>query len=168
MDEYLEDLIARFRRNGVLVDTNLLLLYVVGSHDRRMIESFKRTQGYTAEDFRRLLAFVSRFERIVTTPNILTEASNLSEKIPARGKREFFASFAARISVLEERFVESARVAKTGLFRSLGLSDSVIATLAEEARPLVLTDDFALWGHLVKHGFDAINFNHLRPLRPAN
>ncbi len=42
---------GRNRAADVLVDTNLLLLYVVGVHDRDLIPRFKRTAAFTVQDF---------------------------------------------------------------------------------------------------------------------
>jgi hypothetical protein len=44
-------LIEKHRSKGVLVDTNLLVLLLVGSINKRRIPEFKRTQSFTIEDF---------------------------------------------------------------------------------------------------------------------
>ena len=60
-----------YPREGLLIDSNLLLLLFVGLHDRTRIEKYKRTAKFTVEDFKLLLAFVRRFKEIVTTPSVL-------------------------------------------------------------------------------------------------
>ena len=40
---------------GLLIDTNLLVLFAVGSVNRGRIENFKRTRQYTIRDFELLL-----------------------------------------------------------------------------------------------------------------
>lgn len=78
MEQYVSGLISRHRRTGVLVDTNLLLLFFVGGYDRSLVERFRRTADrFVAPDFDTLSALLMSFERIVTTPHILTETSNL-------------------------------------------------------------------------------------------
>jgi hypothetical protein len=37
--------------NGLLIDTNLLVLFAVGTVNRNRIEKFKRTRQYTKTDF---------------------------------------------------------------------------------------------------------------------
>lgn len=39
------------RTRGILIDTNLLVLLLVGAVNRDRIPKFKRTRGYTADDW---------------------------------------------------------------------------------------------------------------------
>ena len=48
----LNELLSRYRRRGLLVDTGPLLLFLVGSFDLRQLSEFKRTQKYDAQAFR--------------------------------------------------------------------------------------------------------------------
>ncbi len=38
MEVYVRELVSRHRRRGILVDTNLLLLFCVGGYDRGLVE----------------------------------------------------------------------------------------------------------------------------------
>jgi hypothetical protein len=44
-------LITKHRGKGVFVDTNLLVLLLVGSVNSARIPNFKRTQDFTIDDF---------------------------------------------------------------------------------------------------------------------
>ena len=77
MNSHIDNLVRQYRTRGVLVDTNLLLLYFVGSADSRHVTRFKRTRQYTEDDFRILAGFLALFPTLATLPNILTEVSNL-------------------------------------------------------------------------------------------
>jgi len=73
--------IRKYQRSGVLVDTNLLLVYFIGLYDTatgyKLVNTFKYTKGnYGSEDFDALLAFLQDFRTVVTTPHILAEVSN--------------------------------------------------------------------------------------------
>lgn len=73
--------IRKYRSSGILVNTNLLLVYIVGLYDNvtgyRLVNTFKYTKGnYGVGDFDVLLAFLKKFDVMVTTPHILAEASN--------------------------------------------------------------------------------------------
>ena len=83
MNEYLAGLIARYRERGAVVDTNLLLLFLIGSYRVDLIRRFKRTQRYFPDDFHLLRRFLSEFRQIVVTPHILTEVTNLALQLPA-------------------------------------------------------------------------------------
>ncbi len=61
-------LILKHRGNGLLVDTNLLLLYIVGKTNPNRISNFKRTSRYTVEDFELLDGIMAQFKTLITTP----------------------------------------------------------------------------------------------------
>lgn len=155
------ELVQRYRRAGVLVDTNILLLFFIGSIERRLIEQFKRTQGFEQNDFDLIVGFLALFEnRIVTTPHILTEVSNLAGQL-GRQKQRFFPYFARGISRLIEHYEPSANLIQAVYFAKFGLTDAAIIDLVK-GQFLVLTDDFRLFNYLGNQGVDVINFNHLR------
>jgi len=64
MTESLPTLIAKYKKRGILVDTNILLLYYVGLYDPLLIPKFKRTIMFTIEDFNLLLMLFNRFNKI--------------------------------------------------------------------------------------------------------
>ncbi len=163
MIEPIGQLIARYSQKGILVDTNILLLYFVGSFDQNLIPRFKRTLQFTIEDFEMLLTLLQPFNKVITTPNILTEVSNLSGQLgePARGR--YFQTLAEKIALMEEHYVESRDASTQEEFINVGLTDTGIGKLSKDGY-LVLTDDFQLSQSLQKKGIDVINFNHIRPL----
>lgn len=156
------ELLTKYRNKGLLIDSNLLLTWFLGLFDPSWILRHERTSSYTLEDFEDLNAFASQFSRIVVTPNILTEVSNLAQRT-TRSKlpSEFFVSFASAVHRLRESFYKSSLVVQDRCFHYLGFTDASIAQLPP-GRYLVLTDDLELYGELLDRNIDAINFNHLR------
>ena len=161
MQEYVLDLIARHRQQPVLDDANILLLHFIGSFDRDLVGRFKRTAQYVPDDFILLRRLLSLFRGILTTPNILTEVSNLASRIQDPLRTHVFESFRDRIQVLDERFVPSAEASRQDEFTRLGLTDVVLARIAAK-QFLVLTDDLNLYLCLEQHGVDVLNFSHIR------
>ncbi|MDT7778927.1 MAG: hypothetical protein QOC99_1439 [Acidobacteriota bacterium] len=159
--DYLDTLLAQYKSRGVVIDTNLLLLYFVGIFDTSRIPKFKRTITFTVEDFHTLFKFFNYFDKVVTTPNILTEVNSFAGQLPGDIKALFNSVFAARLSGIEEHYKKSNALARLPHFSKFGLTDSGIADLAQ-GRYLVLTDDLRLFGYLQNLGIDAINFNQLR------
>ncbi|HSB11062.1 MAG TPA: PIN domain-containing protein [Blastocatellia bacterium] len=149
----------------MLVDSNLLLLYFVGAYNPERISTFKGTysRGFGEDDFDLLIRLFSVFDRIVTTPNILTEVSNLSNQLRRDEKQTYYADFARQMPLLTEHYTESKEISVLQHFIDFGLTDSGIINLARE-NFLVLTDDGPLVGYLQNVGIDAINFNHVRSL----
>jgi hypothetical protein len=160
-ESYILDLINRYRNKGILIDTNLLLLYLVGSYDLSWIEKFKPTKShFEKRDYYLLVQFLQPFKIIVTTPNILTEVSNHSEnKLPP----EYYSTFASWVSGSNEHYMQSKDICSHKHFQKFGLTDCGIATLAQN-KYLVITVDFPFYGYLQGIGVDVINYNQLRPL----
>ena len=61
--ELVRQLIDQHCGSGLLVDTNLLLLYLIGRTNKYRIPKFKRTQAYTIEDFDVLERFMAEFKK---------------------------------------------------------------------------------------------------------
>lgn len=154
-----EALIDKHRANGLLIDTNLMILMLVGRTNRRRIEHFKRTESYTIADYELLERFVKKFRRMVTTPHILTEVSNLAI-LPKEDGLRIRSLLKDSIEVIHELHEPSRVIAQNPHFRRLGLTDAAVSNLCRKT--LVLTSDLDLWYALSIEGFDAINFNHFR------
>lgn len=156
-------LIQKHRKTGVLVDTNILLLYFLGRFSPQEIPRFKRTRQFTIEDYGMLALLLQRFEKLLTTPNVLTEVNSFSGQLADPLRTLYFKRFASEIEVLEEHYVASRQVSGLPEFPRLGLTDTGILSLGRGSH-LVLTDDFPLSQHLQGAGRDVINFNHVRLL----
>jgi len=156
----LDRLIETHRRIGVLVDSNLLLLHLVGLTNRHRIPSFKRTGTYTEADFDLLERLILLFDRLFTTPQVVTEVSNLG-KLYGREFDAFRDLLRRTVEVWDEQLIDSRTATHHPLFARLGVTDAAIAVCCSQG-PLVLTDDLDLYGALTTRGMPAINFNHLR------
>lgn len=164
VERYIGELISRHRGGGVLVDTNLLLLFFVGGYDRGLVERFRRTQDrFVAADYETLAGVLGEFERVVTTPHILTEVSNFMGQLTGRAKVECFEFLARSIPAMRETHIAGEELAQRGPFVKLGITDASILEVAAEPY-LVLTDDFRLYNYLANQGTDVLNFNNLRSL----
>jgi len=159
--EHFASIVAKHKGAAIVLDSNLLLLLVVGRLDPDRIVKFSRTSMFTKKDFDTLKHLVSSFSRIVTTPNVLTEVSNFVGQLENPARKQCFGLLSTIIDVLEERFITSADATADRAFLRLGLTDAAILRLADSPYP-VLTTDFDLWRHLSDRGIDALNFNHIR------
>lgn len=159
----LSQMLRKHRQGTVLVDANLLLLYFIGSLDPQEIPRFKRTKQFVVEDYDTLSGFLKYFKTILTTPNILTEVSNLSTHLPKHLRDDYLQVFTQSVALLEERYCASQTITTMPEMPWLGLTDTGIVHLAQ-AKHLVITEDAALYAHLTRQGLDALNFNHIRPL----
>ena len=162
MIEEIRRLISRYVRKGIFIDTNILLLYLIGSYDPNLISRFKRTVQFTTEDYDTLMLLLHPFERFITTPNVLTEVSNFSGHIGEPIRTLYFQTFAEKIAMMEEQYIASSEAAAREEFIKVGLTDAGIFKLPQD-QYLILTDDFRLSHYLQKKGIDVINFNHVNP-----
>ncbi len=151
----------RYRQAGMMGDTNILLLFFIGAFDQNLIPRFKRTRQFSVEDYATLISILGLFDRIATTPHILTEVSNLAGQLGEPARSEYFKKFSSEITLLEEENVASRDVAQTQEFVKFGLTDTGIIHLTK-GKYLVLTDDFSLSQYLQSAGVDVVNFNHIR------
>jgi len=153
--------INAYKAKGLLIDTNLLLLFLVGLHNRKSIQRFKRTSQFIPEDFDCLVGVINLFKQVVTTPSVLTEVSNLLGQLPDGIRLSVFQRFSLGIQNFMEHFTPSLELAQDPCFPKFGLTDAGIVRSAK-GKFLVLTDDFRLAGYLEHQGIDVVNFNHLR------
>ena len=147
---------------SILVDTNILLLIVVGRTSPEIIKRFKRTETYDTKALELAVQIVSRFSGILTTANILTEVSNLLSKgLDIASRYAVWETFRALVPYLEERTISSGRLSRHAEFARLGLTDVGVTTLGHRGWP-VLTDDLDLALVLKARGVFVQNLNHLR------
>ena len=89
--------------------------------------------------------------------------SNLAGQLGEPRRAQVFQTFAQAVKVIPEQYVHSTTAAENPTFVRFGLTDAVIARIAE-VEVLVLTDDFKLSQQLERLGLAVVNFNHLRML----
>lgn len=148
----------------IVIDSNLLVLLVVGLTDRNLIGKHKRTKSFDKEDFKLLTDALANFDQIIVTPHILTEASNLLSQIAELAMSAVRKTLAGLLESQKEKFEASIDVVKHHSFLKLGLTDCAILKLIADSMPLITTD-LDLYLAAAKTNHNAINFNHIRQKR---
>jgi hypothetical protein len=146
---------------AVVLDSNLLVLLVVGLTDPHLIGRHKRLKAYDQDDLSLLQNLLAQAGRIVVTPNTLTETSNLLAYIEEPARSRIREAFRLLIRAVDEEFVPSRTAAEALEFRWLGLTDAALLEVTDESYTL-LTADLDLYLASLKRGASALNFNHLR------
>jgi rRNA-processing protein FCF1 len=157
---YLQEIIRKYARIGIIVDTNLLLLWLIGQFNVTLILSFKRTQGFSVANFERLTGFIAQFRKIVVTPHILTEVSNFVGQLGEPVRQKVYQHFAEQLPAFDEIPVAAVDAAVRPEIAMLGLSDVCILMAAQNRYP-VLTNDLNLGRYLSSNGIDLVNYNVL-------
>ncbi len=162
MIQNIERNLDKYRKRGTIIDSNLLLLYFVGSCDQNRISLFKRTKMFTIQDYELLCRYINLFDLVFTTPNILTEVSNLLNQLASDLKPDYYSIFSELLEMFKESYQSSTELSRSNCFTKFGLTDSGIIEGARKHEMLVLTDDFRLSGYLTSLSIDSINFNNIR------
>lgn len=149
---------------GYFLDTNLLVLLVVGSEDRVLIEKHRRLEHYSAEDFDILVDLLEGVDQVFVTPNTLTETSNLVRQHGEPERSRLMARLHYLIQESEEIAVASATASSNNDFARLGLTDAALLEAASADTP-VLTVDLELYLTAIETGEErAVNFTQYRDL----
>ena len=146
---------------GLFVDTNLLVLFAVGTVNRNRIETFKRTSQYTKSDYDLLVRVLGQYKLLYTVAHVLAEVSNLTD-LPGAERLQVRRVLKETISLLNEVEMASTRAAEDPLYQGLGLVDAAIGAVARAHNCAVLTDDLDLYLGLGRDNMEVYNFTHLR------
>lgn len=157
-------LIEKHRAKCVFLDTNLLVLLLVGLVNVERARNFKRTQDFTVDDSHSLQSLVRWFGvPLIATPHVLSQVSDLTD-LPGRERRSIRELFKATVEMMEEQYDTAKQLVRTPLFDRFGLGDASVAAVCQR-NILVLTADLQLQIALGGFGLDALNFNHIRALK---
>jgi hypothetical protein len=141
----------------ITIDTNLLVLLIVGLTDPTYIGRHKRLAGvYGERAFRSLEALLATAPRLVITAHILTEASNLLRQTSEPMRSRIMSELGTFIAGADEALIPSRIAAESPSFIRLGLTDAAILTL-DPSEIQVLTVDHDLHFACSDAGFDVVN-----------
>ncbi|WP_294131631.1 PIN domain-containing protein [Sphingobium sp.] len=144
-----------------LIDTNLLCLLVVGSVAKGLIKNHKRLKIFTENDFDHLIAILSLFPNIVTTPHVLTETSNLLRHSPEPLRSQVSFALSQFVEKVEEREFPAISVIKHPMYHKLGITDCVLM-VASQSDAVIISDDLDLCLAAHAAGSLVINYNYFR------
>lgn len=123
----------------MLVDTNLLLVMIIGGVDEgKYIEKSKRLNGFCVEDYYLLWKLVKNYKEVWITPYIAAEVCNLIDLDGQAGIRAFELSREI-FSVFKQIDTSVAKDSEGEFFIKFGLTDNSIINLSENFD--ILTND---------------------------
>lgn len=151
---------------AVVVDTNLLLLLIVGSTDRSYIRIHKNLSQFSEEDFILLGQAISLYSDIVLLPHIMAEVSSLARQIKNPARAQIQSKLAELVESVGEVPVPSVAGVRRAEFNMLGLTDGAIlhlCTLDQNGIKFALLtadNDLAVQAEMLD--YEVLNFTHLR------
>jgi hypothetical protein len=132
----------------ILIDSNALIVLVVGLVDKSLINKHKRTSIYTTNDFVGLLSVIGDLKKLIVLPNIWTETDNLLNSFSGDYKWKYIQVMEELVKQSTEEYLESYRGIINPLFWELGLTDSLIIELGKKCDFIITADsglsDFAI------------------------
>jgi rRNA-processing protein FCF1 len=124
----------------VIIDTNSLILLILGLIDPTLINKHKRTSIYDEKDFHALLTVIKNLDNVVVLPNIWTEVDNLLNSFKGKYKTLYVESITQTIKTTTEKYIESKTIENKFEFYDLGLTDTLILEFSKECEMLITSD----------------------------
>lgn len=147
--------IFNYNPDGLILDTNILILLLIGNYDKNLIETYPPLtdtgKSYTVDDFKVLSEILGFFKTLVITPQILSELSSLVIK-PTNGlydavRDKYISSIVARLRNSQERFHKSRFLwdLEIKILRDYGFTDMNLIGLSKNKKLPILTDDLPFY-----------------------
>lgn len=147
--------------NSVLIDTNLLVLLIVGATDRNLIDKHRRTKEFMSRDYDELCGLLDEFNEFWITSHCLAETSNLLKQTNVRSVRPLLQTLAGFCSRVRESHLSKDQVLADDSFLRLGVADTGFVQKSRRVN-WSITVDVQLYETISRLGRKVINFNHVR------
>ena len=150
----------------VVVDTNLLLLLIVGSTGRHYIRMHDNLGHYDDSDFDTLTAAISLYSDIVLVPHIMAEVSSLARQIRNPARRRIQETLRNLVETTAEIPMPSIIGVRRGEFDRFGLTDALLLGMCAASQSglelslLTADNDLAVQAEML--GYGVLNFRHLQ------
>lgn len=145
----------------ILIDSNSLLVLILGLMNPSLINKHSKTSIYEEEDFHNLISVIKNLESIVVLPNIWTEVDNLLNKFTGNQKELYIKRIIETIKITSEKYFESKMVENNYAFYNLGLADTLILECAKDCEMLI-TSDSELSDYARAYGINVYDMKELK------
>ena len=152
----------------VLIDTNLLLLLLIGHIDLNQIGTNRRIRKYSLHAYQLLIEYLHDAKSLATTEHINSQTSDLGASSLAGSHRQNFLHLLRAIHDPGSHGVSKAKEYSQPILNldgaplhTLGVADAGIINAARQHNCVLLTDDLDLYMMALREGVDATNFSHL-------
>jgi len=146
--------IPLLRNRKVVIDTNVLLLLIVGSIDPLLIAKNKFTHQWGNEDYLVLRTIIDGANIILVQP-VLVESSDLLGNM-----NEFHEHLEVIIKLYKESLIPSKKLIKSIAYNEFGLADASILEQAQKGA-YVVTADRRLCELIRRKKYNLVNFNEV-------
>lgn len=160
-----EEIIRSYLNKDIIVDTGPLILLLAGNYNLDLIGKSQLTREFNKYDFELLQYFISKFRKVIVTPQILAEVSNIINTKRINGK---FSDFIEKtINILlqsKEIYINKNEILAREEIKKVGVTDTGIILCCEKNDQMILTKDFEFVGICRSKGLPVIHFDELREM----
>lgn len=155
---------AAVQKHGIILDTNILILYIVGLTSPDKISQNKKTSRYDYRhlDFIKGLVSICKGRKPIITPHLLPEVDHMlslsSNKASSTSKSRYLEAAIHVIKGANEINVPAKCIMNNQAFIRFGATDISIMELAKNGYA-VLTDDLILSDCLKRMKISAMTFD---------
>ncbi len=144
--------------SSVILDSNILILFLVGHITPNKISSHNATSIYTLEHFEFLLDKVRKFDHILTCPNIVTEVDNVLNNFKGENRNTFLDLTKTIYKNSIEKYISTKSILDLWQYDKLGITDTAILSMANEC-DLLISGDSGLCDQVVALGLGSKLFD---------
>ena len=159
---YSETLEHKCKRNGILLDTELLLVLTVGLLDPHRIPRFKKTQKYVIDDYQYLQRLASQFSPLYVSPQILAELSNHADMLGAYLVTQFYKNSFELLRSQFEVYVSKDDMLTELMLADFGFTDTSLYKLCVAKNCVLFTADRKLAGKMTSRGVAVVDYNVIK------
>lgn len=123
-----------------LIDTNALIVLLLGIIDKRLILTHKKTSIYEVKDYENLSNFIGNFSNLLVLPNVWTEVDNLLNSFTGNQKYKYIIAIKSLIEKTSEKYFESKNIVHNYTFELVGITDSLLLEVAKDCKFLITSD----------------------------
>lgn len=124
----------------IVIDTEPLILYVVGMINVNYINRIKKTSIYSKLDFDLLQAYIGNTSQLLVPPNVWTETDNHLNDIIGNYNYVYYELLKNFILGSTEKYVRTNKLINDSTFSILGITDTVLLRLAKKTGTLITGD----------------------------
>lgn len=162
--------VGQRRPEGIILDTNVLVLLLIGTYDPSFIEKCGITsnQSYDCTDYDLLKKIIAYFKKIVITPQVIAELSNLStssrSKMYGKDLHKYFGVVLHFLETAEENHLKISELLdkEVKIVSTFGLTDLTMLQISRDTNMPILTDDAPFYAYAISQRAPMIQFQHIK------
>lgn len=145
----------------ILIDSNSLIVLILGLMNPRLINEHSKTSIYDEHDYQNLIDIIGDINSLVVLPNIWTEVDNILNKFSGGHRDLYVQTIINTIRQTSEIYLESQRVIDTHCFIDIGLTDTLILEYAKNCE-LLITSDSSLSDYARSYGIQVFDMKEFK------